>query len=107
MFLHIGNNYMLRIDEIIGIFNVAALQEDTKGRRFFNEIKQSGNVVDISEGKESTIVLTDDTVYITRISSSTLLSRSRDDDRDTFSSARQPYGAAMAQLSENGGANGK
>ena len=106
MFLHIGNNYMLKRSEIIGIFNVSSLQEDTKGRRFLNDIRQRGNIVDISEGKESTIILTDDTVYITRISSSTLLLRSRESGKEAFSSTRQPYGAAVAQISNTGDFDG-
>lgn len=100
MFLHIGNNVLLKSSEIIGIFNVSALQEDTKGRRFLNEVRQRGGIEDISEGKASTIILTDDRVYITRISSATLLARSREDVRDTLDSSRQPYSAAMAQLGD-------
>lgn len=100
MFLHIGNNVLLRSSEIIGIFNVASLQEDTKGRRFLNEIRQRGNIEDISEGKESTIILTGSKTFITRISSATLLARSREDVRDTLDSSRQPYSAAMAQIGD-------
>jgi hypothetical protein len=105
MFLHIGNNVMLKTSEIIGIFNVSALQEDTKGRRFLNEVRQRNDIEDISEGKESTIILTNDKVFITRISSATLLSRSREDVRDTLDTTRRPYSAAMAQLNGSAGAD--
>ena len=102
MFLHIGNNVLIKTDEIIGLFNISALQEDVKGRRFLNEIRKRDDIENVSDGKETTIILTSDRVYITRISSATLLARSREDVRHSLESSRQPYGAAMGQLADSG-----
>ncbi|HOO55421.1 MAG TPA: DUF370 domain-containing protein [bacterium] len=77
MFLHIGSNVLVKTDDVIGVFNINSLKEDIKGRKFYNEIRQDKEVKDISEGKQSSIILTSDTVYISRISSATLLGRSR------------------------------
>jgi len=76
LFLHIGNNILLKKEEIVGVFSVDSLQKDAKGKKFLNELKQGDNVHDISDGKWVSVVLTDDGVYITRISSSTLMQRS-------------------------------
>ena len=90
MFIHIGNNYLLRKRDLIGIFNVDALQQDTKGRRFLNDIKQNDSVEDISEGKWSSVVLSDEGTYVSRISTATLLSRSREAMSDVFSMPKKP-----------------
>ncbi len=76
MYLHIGNNVLLRKDEIIGIFNISALNEDLKGRKFMTEVKTARKYRDISEGKWVSLVLTDNEAYISRISPATLLNRS-------------------------------
>lgn len=76
MYLHIGNNVLIRKDEVIGIFNINSLIEDIKGKKFYNEVRQRPDVQDISGGKHSSIVLAATAVYISRISSATLLGRS-------------------------------
>jgi len=76
LFLHIGNNVLVRKDEVIGIFSIDSLLDDMKGKKFYNDIRQRPGVQDISEGKPKTIILTDGAAYISRISSATLLSRS-------------------------------
>jgi extracellular matrix regulatory protein B len=96
LFLHIGNNYLLKKSEVIGLFNVDALNEDNKGRKFLNEIKQSGRAVDISDGKWCSIVLTEDAVYVSRISTTTLLARSKEDINELLTSSRRPGSAAAA-----------
>lgn len=76
MYLHIGNNVLIRKDEVIGIFNINSLIEDIKGKKFYNEVRQRPDAQDISGGKHSSIILTATAVYISRISSATLLGRS-------------------------------
>ena len=76
MFLHIGNNVLLRKEDVIGVFSVESLQKDAKGKKYLKEIKKSENVEDISDGKWASLVLTDDVIYVSRIASITLLGRS-------------------------------
>ncbi len=78
MFLHIGNNVLIRKEALIGIFNINSLMNDLKGKKFYNEMRHNKDVKDISGGKQASIVLTTDGVYISRISSATLQGRSRD-----------------------------
>jgi extracellular matrix regulatory protein B len=85
MFLHIGNNVLIKKESIIGIFNISALAEDIKGKKFLNEVRARKDVRDISSGKQTSIVLTDDGVYISRISTATLQGRSRDSVQDMLS----------------------
>ncbi len=70
---------MLKHDEVIGVFSIASLKKDTKGKKFFNELVNGKKVNDISEGKWTSLVLTDSEAYITRISSNTLKARSNSD----------------------------
>ncbi len=92
MFLHIGNNVLIKKEAIIGIFNINSLMEDLKGKKFYNEIRHNKDVKDISGGKQASIVLTTDGVYISRISSATLQGRSRDsvDEMLSVDGAKEP-----------------
>ena len=90
MFLHIGNNVLIKKEDIIGIFNIASLAEDLKGKKFLNEIRARKDVHDISGGKQTSIVLTSDGVYISRISTATLQGRSRDSVQDMLSAESLP-----------------
>jgi len=75
MFLHIGGNHLIKKSEIIGIFSIKSLMKDPKGKTFATGILQNKKATDISEGKQSTLILTDTENYISRISSLTLLLR--------------------------------
>lgn len=79
MYIHIGNNVLLRKDEVIGVFSIQSLMEDNKGKKFLTDVKQNREVEDISAGKQISLVLTDTKAFITRISSATLLARSGND----------------------------
>lgn len=63
--------------EIIGIFKLPALLKDSKGKKFYTGLQESGRLVDISEGKPSSLVLTDGGGLISRISTMTLHLRSK------------------------------
>lgn len=91
MFIHIGNNYLLKKSDIIAAFNIQSLLEDPKGKKFVNDVKQSSNLVDISDGKWASLILTaEGPVYISRISTSTLKSRSGNDMESLLVSERRP-----------------
>ena len=102
MFIHIGNNYLLRKDEIIGAFNIQALSQDTKGRRFINDLKQNNKLTDISDGKWASLILTNDAAYVSRISTATLKSRSGEDITEILVSARRPFSKRGAPQQKQG-----
>lgn len=79
MFLHVGGNHLMMRSEIIGIFKIQSLLKDSKGRKFYNDLKESGKVEDISEGKQSSLILTDGGAIVSRISTMTLMLRGKSD----------------------------
>ncbi len=97
MFLHIGNNVLIRKDEIVGIFNISSLAEDIKGKKFLNEIRHAKETKDISGGKQTAIVLTDGGPFISRISTMTLQARSCDTVQEMLSAEVLP-GAEHAEV---------
>lgn len=75
MYLHLGNNYIISSQNIIAILNLnPPLNEDIKD---IMEIARSERkLVNISEkGKNKALILCDDKVYLSPISSNTLYKR--------------------------------
>lgn len=64
MFLHIGKNNWIYLEEVIGIFNIKNLN--------LSEIKFPEKTLDISSGKPDSIIITDEKIYLSPISSFTL-----------------------------------
>lgn len=75
MYLHVGNNYVIREDEIIGIFDIR--NKRTNIYRFFLRPKLGGkNVVDLTtDFPPSSCVVTKDKIILSGISSKTLQRR--------------------------------
>ncbi|MGB4019040.1 MAG: DUF370 domain-containing protein [Syntrophomonadaceae bacterium] len=75
MYIHLGNNYIISTQNIIAIINLnPPLNEDIKD---IMEIARSERkLVNISEkGKNKALILCDDRVYLSPISSNTLYKR--------------------------------
>ncbi|MCI9017032.1 MAG: DUF370 domain-containing protein [Clostridia bacterium] len=78
MYLHIGNDNIIKKNEIIGIFNYEKLKEDKIFKKFLEKIELKEKIKNISEGNEKTIIIVKNEkikAYITNISSATLLKR--------------------------------
>lgn len=76
MYLHIGKEYVINEEKIIGIFNIETIKKNKEYNKFFEDIKNS--LIDISDGIQKTIILIKDKNkkgYITNISSATLKKR--------------------------------
>ncbi len=76
MYIHLGNNYVISTKNIIAILNI-----ETPYTENMEDIMQiaidNKNLVRISEkGKEKALVICDDNVFISPISSTTLYKRS-------------------------------
>lgn len=81
MYLHLGQNTVIRMEDIIGIFDLetSTISKDT--RAYLATAQKSGHVVNVSTEMPKTFVLCrnkkkQETIYISQISSSTLLKRS-------------------------------
>ncbi|UWG97267.1 DUF370 domain-containing protein [Dehalobacter sp. DCM] len=77
MFLHIGNNYMVRKDKIVLILDLNTAGSNPAAKKLLNNVLKKGKVHTIAEeGKQNTCIITDNACYISPISSGTLLKRS-------------------------------
>lgn len=80
MYIHLGNNIMLHTNEIIGIFDLENASISKRTRDFLAKAEKKGKVVTISYDLPRSFVIAgknrdDIKVYISQISSSTLLKR--------------------------------
>ena len=76
MYLHIGKDFCLDENKIIGIFNIEAISKDKEYDKIYEKIKN--DLIDISDGVQKTLILVKDKFikgYITNISSTTLRKR--------------------------------
>ncbi|NLL53144.1 MAG: DUF370 domain-containing protein [Peptococcaceae bacterium] len=76
MFLHLGNNFMLRKDKIIAIIDVETGANNNTFQNYLSNI-ESNKIMNIAEdGKQKSIIVSDQGIYLSPISSSTLSKRS-------------------------------
>lgn len=80
MYLHLGQDTVVRQDEIIGIFDMDTATISKHSRQFLADAEKGGRVFNVSpELPKSFVVCLDEegteTVYISQISSATLLKR--------------------------------
>lgn len=81
MFLHLGQDTVITTDEIIGIFDIDTTTVSKATRTYLSMKEKSGKVINVSYELPKSFILTLDkktkekTVYISPISSITLLKR--------------------------------
>lgn len=79
MYLHLGNNYVARKQDILAIFDMDNTTISKHSRNFLTAAQKNGQVVDITDDlPKSYIVASDGTnvkVYISSVSSKTLYKR--------------------------------
>ena len=80
MYIHLGNNVMLTTSDIIGIFDLENTSISKRTRDFLNKAEKEGRVITITYDLPRTFVIAgknfkDAKIYISQISSQTLLKR--------------------------------
>ena len=79
MYLHLGNNTIVRKDHIIGIFDLDHSTVSAKTREFLEKKKKSGQVINVSSELPKSFVLcrekNDIKIYICQLSPVTLIKR--------------------------------
>lgn len=85
MFLHLGQNTIISQDDIIGIFDLDNTTVSKKTRDFLARKEKEGRVINVSYELPKSFVICEDknkeiTVYITQISTSTLIKRAENSD---------------------------
>lgn len=78
MYLHIGNDIVIKNKEILFILDYENLNKDENFKKFIDKIDKK-NITDISSGKRKSIIITQEQNiikgYISNISSNTLAKR--------------------------------
>jgi hypothetical protein len=78
MYFHLGRDYVLNTQDVIGIFNLETTTISPRGREFLAYAQQNGAVVSLSEEIPQSFVLADvpvDTVYLSELSPAALKRR--------------------------------
>ena len=76
MYLHVGGDYLVRKDKIIGIFDIENTSIGKATRDFFRRCEQNKNVINVSFDLPRSFILdNEDKIYISPISPQTLLKR--------------------------------
>lgn len=74
MFVHIGDNVVLPVKDIVGIFDVSIL-EDKATKDFLQISEEEGFVKNLGDDRRSSFILTTQNIYFSPISSGTLKKR--------------------------------
>ena len=74
MFLHLGGDFSIAVRDIISIHDYAGFSMAIN-QLFIKNLRQPGQVVDLSAGKPKSVVVTSRAVYLSAISSLTLKRR--------------------------------
>ena len=84
MYLHVGQETVVKMSDIIGIFDMDNTTVSKHTRRFLAEAEKAGNTVTVSPELPKSFVVTAEksgrkTVYISQLSTATLLRRNQQD----------------------------
>ncbi len=77
MYLHLGNNFTVNTDDIIGIFDMDNTTVSKRGRSFLPDAERKKIVINASEDLPKSFIITNDKVYISSISTQTLYKRTK------------------------------
>ena len=79
MYVHAGNNRIIRTREIIGIFDMDTATMETATREYLRAAEKDGRMITIKEEIPKSFIVTseenNDKVYVSQISTSALLGR--------------------------------
>lgn len=77
MYVHAGNNRIIRTRDIIGIFDMDSATMTSSTRNFLKKAEKEGRMITVKEDIPKSFILTsdEDKIYISQISSSALAGR--------------------------------
>lgn len=75
MYLHLGQSVVVPYQEVLGIFDLDNTTYNVKAAAFINQAQKDGRVVLCTDDLPKTVVLCDKGVYLSQLSSATLLKR--------------------------------
>ena len=74
MFLHLGSDVVIPLDSVIAITDYKT-NKFVINRKFINHTRENQKIIDISEGHPKSVVVTNNQLYFSAISSVTLKKR--------------------------------
>ncbi|TJY41696.1 DUF370 domain-containing protein [Cohnella pontilimi] len=75
MYIHLGGEKIIRTSQLVAIFDVSIEQSSKLSRQFVAQAQKNRGVEAIGEEEPKSIVVTEDRVYYSPISTSTLKKR--------------------------------
>ncbi|MBM7645538.1 hypothetical protein JOD45_001749 [Scopulibacillus daqui] len=77
MFIHLGEDTIVRTSEVVAIFDYERMKEDQSNLRLLENLKKDKKVNNVSDQLAKSVVFTDHTVYLSPFSPATLKRRSQ------------------------------
>ncbi|MFC7395128.1 extracellular matrix regulator RemB [Scopulibacillus cellulosilyticus] len=77
MFIHLGEDIIVRTNEVVAIFDYERMKEDQGNLRLLENLKKAKKVNNIGEQLSKSVVFTDHAVYLSPFSPATLKRRSQ------------------------------
>ena len=89
MYMHLGNNALVRTDGIIGIFDMDNTTVSARTRAFLRKAEKKGNIIITGQDLPKSFVVVsnkkgENKVYLSVLAPSTLLKRSENKDNNYF-----------------------
>ncbi|AET58266.1 hypothetical protein HPL003_07515 [Paenibacillus terrae HPL-003] len=75
MYIHLGGEKIIRSSELVAIFDISIEKSSKISKQYVNHVQQQKHVEMIGEEEAKSIVVTQNTVYYSPISSTTLKKR--------------------------------
>lgn len=76
MYLHIGKEYVINNNDIIGIFNLEYIQNTKEYKRMYEQLESENSIKNVSKSQEKTFILIEKNGvkkgYLTNIGASTI-----------------------------------
>lgn len=75
MSLHVGGGQSVKLDEIVAIINLSTVKPKTSTEEFLQLLKANKRLINVSDGKPKSCIITKDFGYLSAISTTTLQKR--------------------------------
>ena len=76
MYLHAGRDTVIRVKNILAVFDLDYASQNTETLNFLRRAEKEGRLINVTEElPKSFIVMDDNKVYLTQVSSQTLIGR--------------------------------
>lgn len=76
MYLHAGRDTVIRVKNILAVFDLDYASQNTETLNFLRRAEKEGRLINVTQELPKAFIVTDDNrVYLTQVSSQTLIGR--------------------------------